>query len=148
MKKFNDLNEVLDFLDEIPRINAGGCGISALSVYKWLKANDKLSEDFAILYLHYWEESDYETNSKFIKGTTDRAVACSHAIFRYNGKTYDSSGRVKPRMGIVGHVEITPEHIERFMKASLASEDWNPAFSRAAYVPYIETALGIDLTLT
>lgn len=142
------LNEVLEFLDEIPAINSGGCGISAYSVYLWLKKNNSLSEDFAIIYLHNWDMKDLMTNRKFVENKGKKAVACSHAIFRYDGVYYDSTGVSSRYVGEDNSVVIPTEHVDRFMKASLMSNDWNPMFRRDIFLPVIEDNLGVELGLT
>jgi hypothetical protein len=142
-----DLNEVLKFLNEIPNINAGGCGISALTVYKWLKKNNSLSDDFAIIYLHYWDDGDAELNSKFLSGKSEEATACSHAIFRYNGKLYDSDGLHNIGARAVRQVTIDAEQIDRFMEASLTADNWNPRFIRAQAIPLISKKVGVELDL-
>lgn len=139
------LEQVLEFLDNIPNINSGGCGISALAVYKWLKKNDALSEDFAIVYLHRWDTYDRDTNRSFLKGENDNATACSHAIFRYNGVYYDSEGKNESSVRDDNSVIIPAEHVERFMKASLKDGNWNTSFNRAKGVKVIESNLGIEL---
>ena len=44
----NTLNQ----LNNIKNINCGGCGIVALSMYRWLKKNKILPKDFKIFYLY------------------------------------------------------------------------------------------------
>lgn len=139
------LQEVLDFLDNIPAINSGGCGVSAYAVYKWLEKNNSLSEDFAIIYLHRWGMGDMRTNKKFLKGKSDRAVACSHVVFRYLGMYYDSEGVYIKHIDQDTSVYIEAKDVDRFMKASLASNDWNRRFQRKQHVPSIEENLGIEL---
>ena len=142
-----DLNQVLKFLNEIPNINAGGCGISALTVYKWLKKNNSLSDDFAIIYLHYWDDGDAELNSKFLSGKSEEATACSHAIFRYNGKLYDSNGTTELDVRTVKQLVIKAEQIDMFMEASLTADNWNPRFIRAQAIPLISKKVGVELDL-
>jgi len=143
-----DLNQVLEFLNEIPCINQGGCGISALAVYRWLKKNNSLSDDFAIIYLHYWDNNDMELNNNFISGESKVATSCSHAIFRYNGKLYDSNGIHRGvDVSTTNHVVITVKDIERFMRASLSVSNWNTCFSREQAIPLINKKLQVDLEL-
>ena len=52
-------DEVLNFLSNIPSINCGGCGISALAMYRWLKKHGKTTEETAFYYL----ENDYERHN-------------------------------------------------------------------------------------
>ena len=142
-----DLNQVLEFLNEIPCINQGGCGISALAVYRWLKKNNSLSDDFAILYLHYWETSDMVLNNNFLSGESKKATSCSHAIFRYNGVLYDSNGIHEVDVATTNHVVIPSKDVERFMKSSLADSRWNSMFSREQAIPLININLEVDLEL-
>ena len=43
--------DVKEFLSNIDSINSGGCGLSALVMYRWLKKYNKLSEGTKILFL-------------------------------------------------------------------------------------------------
>ena len=142
------LNDVLNFLSDIPTINQGGCVISAFAVYKWLKKNNSLSDDFAILYLHYWDSDDMEVNTAFLSGESEEVTSCSHAIFRYNGKLYDSNGEHSIQPGTVYTLEITVEHIDRFVQASLKSYNWNSSFNRHRFVPQIEKELELELEVS
>jgi hypothetical protein len=36
-RNFKDINELREFLQTIPRLNSGGCGISALVMFRWMK---------------------------------------------------------------------------------------------------------------
>ena len=41
--KIKTLKQVQKFLSNIPNINRGGCGISALALYRWLENNGNIS---------------------------------------------------------------------------------------------------------
>ena len=91
---------------------------------------------------------DLTTNRKFIEKKGKKAVACSHAIFRYEGAYYDSNGLSDRYVSEDNSVVIPTEHVDRFMKASLMSNDWNPRFRRDVFLPVIEDKLGVELGLT
>ena len=66
-----DLESVLDVLNNIPAINQGGCGISALAIYRWCKKNGVSVSDnpFVVLCEDEWElisrlpyRQDYQLN--------------------------------------------------------------------------------------
>ena len=56
-KRTPDLQEALACLNSIPNINRGGCGLSALAIYRWCKKNGIEVSDrpFVVLCEDEWE---------------------------------------------------------------------------------------------
>ena len=68
------------FLNDIPSINIGGCGISALSLYRWLKKENEL-KDVKFVYL-YDDKNDYLNNKRVLRSvsfSSNHSLLC--AIF-------------------------------------------------------------------
>ncbi len=135
------LKQVQKFLDNIPDIDRGGCGISALAMYRWLKNNgDKSNIKFVFLY-EYGDEKEYLTNKRVLKDKEGEPVACSHCCILHGKKFIDSEGVVD--IEEYEWVQIIKE--EDFLKRSLANiGEWNPRFDRHN-ICKIEEELGIDL---
>ena len=134
-----EIDQVQKYLNSIPNINAGGCGISALSIYRWLKKNNKL-DDTKFIYL-YREKYRYLNNSSILKKKNGKPQAPSHIALLYDGQFIDSSGEIKLTYG---WVQIIDE--EEFLKETLNNlNDWNNMFDRNN-IPKIEGYLGIDLS--
>lgn len=78
-----NLNDIKNELDCIPAINWGGCGLSALAMYRWLKDNDKLVGDefFVFLYVDY--DHNFETNDKILSKPRSRKKWGQHHISCY-----------------------------------------------------------------
>lgn len=142
------IEDVLEFLNTIEYINEGGCGFSAYAIYLWLKKENKLPEDFEIVYL-YWNKQDYKYNQRFISGEESTATSCTHACIYMNKKYFDSEGSVDIDDTFYRAImSITPSIIDIFMQSSLEDEYiWNPRFDREYYVPIIEEKLGINFNI-
>lgn len=134
------LEEVMDYLSNIPDINAGGCGISALAMYRWLKKHNLLNNT-KFVYLHF-SMSEYEDNRlAMVNGT--KLFAPPHCVLEHNGILIDSDGEVDTYEFGEHHLTIDDE---RVIVDSINSDDWNPSFDREKWVPKIEKRLGINLS--
>lgn len=61
------LKQVLEYLNDIPRINHGGCGVSALATYRWLEQNYG-NRDIEIIYCYkYYNKDRYDNNEKALR---------------------------------------------------------------------------------
>lgn len=155
--KLTSLQVVKDYLNNIPSINAGGCGISAYSMYKFLEKKNQLQKDTHIIYLwnSNWCGSDVIENKNFLENQTGNCDSCAHVIMYHNGEYHDSSGSSKHIDGLSfyerfkwdDHIELPiPQHLtDIFMVKSLNEGDWNWKFDRAKYLPQIEKFLGFKL---
>jgi len=145
-RQSKQLSEILDCLNGIWSINYGGCGISALAIYRWSKQNESVS-DRPFVFL--WRENDEweaENNDESLEnGDLDSVeVPCHIAIELYAG-LYDSEG--------LRDDDCYPFVIRQSYKLNesellhvINSDGWNSSFNRANFIPQIEHDLGIDLS--
>lgn len=138
-----DFEQVKETLGNIAYINAGGCGISALAMYRWLKAHNKLKKDTAFMYFDNCDET-YCDNLKALKGQDAEPTSCSHVVLQHGKKYIDCYGEVRPKYRYRYKLRIKSES---FVIASINNMgNWNPSFDREKNVPKIEKRLGIDLS--
>jgi len=144
-KELTTLDEVLKFLNDIPNINCGGCGISAYSVYLWLKARNLITPDFKfILAYKDYSSDEYLNNEEVIKNNNGNVLAPSHMFIQYNKKYIDSNGPVNRRYFKWFH-HLNPD--DKFIVDCLKSNNWNWMFDRKQYKPIIEDVLEIQLPI-
>lgn len=147
MKHLKTLDGVQNWLNDIDDINAGGCGISALSIYRWLKNNNKLVGDESFTYLYNNKDYFYLENSrvlrtKFTIRRKRKLNSCSHIMLFHNGKNIDSKGEYIPSRYTERHIGIT----EKQLIESINFGGWNCSFERDYNVPNIEVGLQVDLS--
>lgn len=126
--------KTLEFLEKIPFIDNGGCGMAALALYDAAKREKKQAK---IVYVyHPNDDTSYIRNLKFKQGKVKRAEACMHIVVKVGRTHYDAAGKV-PRAYLQNYLhdsEITREHLI----ASINNiKDWNPLFSRRVWGPSI-----------
>lgn len=143
IKTFDD---VRSFLSSIYSIHGGGCGVSALAMYKWLKKNDQLNYDFKFVICYDPDVDDddrYLNNMKVLRTKEGNAMATSHLGIINGGYPMDSWGQIHlTRYGLIQFVNV-----EWFMINMINNKgSWNPSFDRKTNIPRIEQALGIDLS--
>jgi hypothetical protein len=128
----NTLNQ----LNNIKNINCGGCGIVALSMYRWLKKNKILPKDFKIFYL-------YREHSKYLYdlNTSGNCLGANHIVIRCNGKLFDSTGERFFYEYEYCHT-VTIKHL---IKSLNNIEEWNELFNRNLAINVIENLLNIKL---
>ena len=137
MYKFKD---VLQFLNNIPYINHGGCAIAVLAIHRWL---NKYGIKSSIIYC-YRDSDDFHYNL-FINYLDNnygegRPAGCAHAFIKIGKQLFDSKGRVK-KLTYTHSIEIS----EKSAVISLLYEnDWNNSFSRR-HITKIEKFLEISL---
>ena len=136
-----NLNQVQKYLNKIPNINEGGCGISALTLYRWIKENAEIGNTKFVFLYREDSEDRYFNNQKVLKDSEGEADAPSHACLLYEGKFIDSDGDLD--ISNFEWVQIIDE--EDFVKRSLENvEDWNYHFDRG-YIREIELEVNISL---
>lgn len=134
------LKKVQKFLSKIPNINGGGCGVSALALYRWIKNNLEI-ENTKFVFL-YDNEDRYLNNAKILRNKKGKAEAPTHCCLLYKGKFIDSDGERK--VGKYNWLQIIDE--EEFITKALDNIwDWNHSFDRE-YIDEIEEKLDIDLS--
>lgn len=144
--EYNSLDQVRNFLDTLPNINAGGCGISAYAMYLWLKERNMLTKDFRFVFLHCsYSKEDYLHNKQVLQEeeSSEKPVAPEHVGVHFNGKLIDSSGLVKINKYKM-FLDIPLEKAEDYIINSLNTNNWNSMFNRPNMVKIIEKELNIS----
>ncbi|MFW9873500.1 MAG: hypothetical protein ACFFG0_10385 [Candidatus Thorarchaeota archaeon] len=143
MTTIKTLEDVQLYLISIPAIHSGGCGVSALAMYRWLEKHKKL-DNTKFVYL-YSSEYDYNRNSNIMKNRNGNLKAPDHCILLHEGQFIDASGIVNLKCW-GNYVQIIDE--EQLVRDSVKDKDasWNHAFERDKYIKEIEKKLKIDLS--
>lgn len=139
-QKFKTFHEVRSFMNTIPCINHGGCGISALAMYD-AAVKEKLNSK--IVYAYDWWNSE-TINQQYKKGKTLYAASAAHVMISINDVLYDSEGEKEYddfEWFLSADDEITREHLVN----SLNHGSWNPIFDRKTWLPVIEKFIGYKL---
>ncbi len=143
--EIKSLEEAKQFLNEIPYINRGGCGISALSLYRWIKKNQE-DKNVKFVFL-YTSKTDYLNNENVLKNKTGKAESPSHAVLLYDGHFVDSHEDITfSDLSDDGFRWLQIIEEEEFIKQSIKNKDsWNSSFDREN-IQKIEENLKIDLS--
>jgi len=145
--KINNFEDVRDFLSEIPNINRGGCGISSLAMFLWLKKNKKLKKGTRVAYFYDGSSSfEFKSNKSYIKGESKKAVSCTHAAITFDKEMFFDCENMLD-ISLYEKKTIIPfRKTEEFLLNSLKDlDDWNFMFNRAKYLPMIERVLKIEI---
>lgn len=136
----------IEVLNNVHYINHGGCLLAAYAFYLH-EAKHGRGEDLQIVQLDR-DGNDYHAQNKaFLAGDTREAWSGWHFGWTFDGgKTvYDCNGALN--MKRYPYVLLVPKHMtDEFCIASLNCGDWNWAFDRPFWKPFIELKLGIDLS--
>lgn len=144
--EYTNLDEVRNFLDALPNINAGGCGVAAYAMYLWLRDRNMLTKDFRFVFLHCgYSKDEYLHNKQVLEeeDSIERPVAPEHVGVQFNGKLIDSSGVVRTSEYKM-FLDIPLEKAEDYIINSLNTNNWNSWFNRPEVVKIIERELGIS----
>jgi hypothetical protein len=141
--KQQSLSEVLGFLNSIPNINKGGCGVSALALYRWSKQRESVSKrPFVFLYREDDALDADKNDSYFFNGDLDSAFVPAHIAVELFDGTYDSSGPDVLEWGLQQEYKLNESELIQILN----KDGWNEWFRREKYIPVIEQELGIDLS--
>jgi hypothetical protein len=135
--------KVKRYLNSISGIGNGGCALSALAMYRWLKKNNKLTPEtyFYYCYLGYCDESFYKQNARALENK-DRPTGCMHAILYHKNKYFDCEKLVD----ISQYKWLQKIVDEKFVVESFNNIDcWNNMFNRDC-ISEIQRILDIDLS--
>lgn len=140
------LDDVLDFLDGIPNINAGGCGVSALAIYRWCKAHDIEidSEPFVLLCN---DGDELRANNRYIRKGDFQSTSIPHIVTKIGDRLWDSTGSDLDGEGWIAHhvYECNPFGEDGLVQM-LNENGWNFSFERDEWLPIIAGKLEIDLS--
>lgn len=138
------LKKVKSFLNnEINFINCGGCGVSTLAMYRWLKNNGKLKGDEKFVFMYYaYNKSTFINNSEVLKNGTGKPIACSHICLFSGGEFFDSDCKIK----IDNYKWVHVLEDEKFLIDTINNKStWNDYFDRDQ-IDTIAEKLNIDLS--
>jgi hypothetical protein len=133
--------------DTIPALNAGGCAIFALALYRYLKNNDGLVGDEKFVYVYSTLDLKMQ-NDGYLEGKNKNPTSCSHCYLYHNGYYYDSTGKATElylykQYRYIHEIDVELE--QKFMVESINQNVWNHAFRREIYVSKLSEMLEVDL---
>jgi hypothetical protein len=135
--------DVKEFLSNIDSINSGGCGLSALVMYRWLKKYNKLTEDIKIIFLDN-DENNYMNNKECMSNKQGTLKAPTHIVILYDSFHIDCAG---VQYNIAQRYNYVLEVAEDYLVNSLNNiPTWNVQFDRDEAISVIENNLHIDLS--
>jgi hypothetical protein len=148
LQPIKDFQDVRKFLARIPYLHDGGCGISALAMYRWHKKNTKLVNQRIVLC--YIGQSSFRANSGYLAGLRGGyPSSVTHCGIIYDNRETHTTEPVDAR-GFVALSSYDYVHIIKDESALLAmvngGKHWNEKFNRGVNVPKIARRLGIDLS--
>jgi hypothetical protein len=137
------INEMLSYLNSIPEINEGGCGIVALTIYRWYVKHYK-KKDIKIYYLYHKDSINYSVNER-----KNRPSAATHIIVKINDKYVDTRGifNTMEEISTIDNIECTKFHIfnVKFLIKSINNIGvWRDDFNRE-HIKRISEKLQINL---
>lgn len=135
MKKLNDVRE---YLSEIPNINLGGCGIAALTMLRVLKKNNIQAR---IIFLHESDEIEqFSTNKLALEDNDIDPIACSHIGVKVGNRAFDCNEDLKLK-----NWERIETEDEKYLLRMINNPRWNKKFDREN-VKKIEEHTGVCLS--
>ena len=138
-----EFEDVKEFLSNIDSINSGGCGLSALVMYRWLKKYNKLTEDVKIIFLDN-DKYNHENNKECMTNKQGTLKAPSHIVMLYDSFHIDCSG---VQYNVAERYDYILEVAEDYLVNCLNNvTSWNVAFDRNTALSVIENNLHIDLS--
>lgn len=145
--KVETLSQARAALAQIQSINAGGCGIAALALARWIKKSEMRATTHFVMGSHHRE--CFVANSTAQVDTAIQPDSCSHVglvIYDFDENSQqiiDSRGLFD--MGSYAYNAIVSKE-DILVKAINRVDRWNPRFKRRDNVPTIEQVLDIDLS--
>lgn len=138
-KKIGDVQE---YLSNIPHINLGGCGIAAITMYRWLEKHNKLDETKFVFMYESDEQELFRNNKRVMVEHKGIPMAPSHCCLFHSGEFIDSKGNANlARFPLCQFVEE-----EDFIKRAVNNvDDWNTSFNRKK-IKEIAEHLNLDLS--
>jgi len=141
------LSKVRKFLDSIPYINGGGCGYSALAMYRWLEKHNYNMDEVSFTFLYISGDDSFSINEEFLMGLRAYPTSCSHVLIRIGDELYDSSGGLE-FFKENWYVANRHDYLDiDFLLLSLKYGEWNDLFDRHAEIPKIAEKFSIELKI-
>lgn len=145
MKDNLTFDSLCDYLKDIPNISYGGCGVSALAMFKFLSSK---SEPVDLVFLYSDEAKEVliaNICAESVAGAVP--VGATHCAIRYKGEIIDHDRKPLPigTYKLFTTIEFVCE--EEVKDAVRNRRGWNTKFDRATYIPTVEAFLGELLEL-
>ena len=149
MKSKNNLKlkQVLKYLNNIPNINDGGCGVSALAIYRWIKAHYQVKNVEILFCYGCWRSVwDYRNNKQVFRIGKGNLSSPSHVVLKYKNFIFDSSGIIKDLKSEFPNIHKATR-LNLFISVLNDLNEWNDSFERKPKViKNIEKYLNINLS--
>jgi hypothetical protein len=137
-------SDVQKNLKSIITIHLGGCGISAIAMYRWLKKNNQLPTDTKFVF--FSDKFDYQHNYRCLKNNKGTPNSCYHIGLYYKKKYIDCKGMIDKKSVNFSLKKLKIKD-ESFVISALNNiYQWNTAFKREKHIPEIEEQLNVDLS--
>jgi hypothetical protein len=149
LNRVPDLQSALDCLNSIPHINHGGCGLSALAIYRWCKKNGVEVSDrpFVVLCEDEWE---LDHNNTACENGDVLEICIPHITIELDGQLWDSTGNEDDHEDESCFEWLTLRQDYKLNEEELVAlcntDSWNSLFNRDKYRDIIAYGLDIDLS--
>lgn len=140
------LSETAKILREIPKIDYGGCGISALVMVTQLKRKYGKVPKIIMCYPSYEEDNFTEffmaDHENIKNGNYRNVMFCDHIVLEYKGIFFDCNGRIlEDYLDVCEFTVIFEEELIMLLNQAT----WNTDFKRSSAFKTIKKKLGINL---
>jgi len=136
------LKKQLKKLNTIVTINMGGCAVSAIAIYRWLKSQGVKPKDLVFAFVYRWVDDSLHHNQKVLKSDSNNNLeAPQHCVIKYKNKYYDSEGEID----IKKYIYCLEFRKLKQILDCVNDFGWNCDFRRKIELPKIEKMLNINL---
>jgi hypothetical protein len=136
--EIENFEEVRKYLSNIPNINYGGCGVAALSMYRWLEKNKNKKSNLVICYNN---SEKYEKTIENLGKDNDKLFAPSHCGIKYKNNFLDARENIF--IAIYCHSHLIDE--KKMLQLINFGDFWSEEFERGN-TREISQRLKIDLS--
>ena len=133
-----NFEDVRKYLSGIPSINDGGCGIAALSMYRWLEKNKNEKSFFICCYT---DSENCQNNLSYLGKDKDKLSAPSHCGIEHGNKFLDSRSTIP----IVMYNDLHFTNEKGMLELINYGKEWNLQFKKEN-TKEISKRLGINLS--
>ena len=140
-----EFEEMRAKLNKIPNIGMGGCGVAALTMYRWLKANDYNMHNVRFVMGYSNTSTSFKRNFSSYLNDDELICSCSHMGIIIQDTDFDITIDQSCRwyFDSYQHVHVVSEE---YIMGAINGTNWNSDFDRKKYIPIIEKDLGINLS--
>lgn len=141
------IKEAQKVLIDIPSINCGGCGISALSILRYLESKKIDTKEIEIVFMYdYYNNDAYHNNCNVIEGEASDLAVATHIALSIDDVVFDGATMFVDIMNYdINHsIENDVDKLVQVIN-NPAINGWNNWFDREEQIPEIEYMLDINL---